>query len=148
MALFKNGEIVKDPWVTLDDDVEPGIDERDVIVTLERWQAQRDQFQAVAAAAGAEVFLIDCVAPEAVIRERLEQRMRTPGSISDGRVDILPAFQKQYEPVQTTGCKSGNLYYLRVDTTQPAERCVQQALAAIQERKATDDLCETYSRGG
>jgi len=57
-------------------------------------QAQRTLSQRVAAEIGAECYLLDCVAPEAVIRERLEQRVRTPGSISDGRWRIFRQFQR------------------------------------------------------
>jgi aminoglycoside phosphotransferase family enzyme/predicted kinase len=95
-------------------------------------QAQRTLIQRVAAEIGAECYLLDCVAPEAVIRERLEQRMRTPGSISDGRWRIFRQFQRQYEPVQASGPELNDMDYIRLDTTQPVERCVQQALAEIQ----------------
>ncbi|MCH9662985.1 MAG: AAA family ATPase, partial [Gammaproteobacteria bacterium] len=63
-------------------------------------RAQRALMQDVATDVGAECYLLDCVATEAVIRDRLEQRMRTPGSISDGRWAIFPQFQRQYEPVE------------------------------------------------
>ncbi len=69
-----------------------------VDAAFSKW-AQRRLIQGVAAETGVECYLIDCVAPEAVIRERLEQRMRTPGGISDGRWDIFPQFQQQYESI-------------------------------------------------
>jgi hypothetical protein len=104
-------------------------------------QAQRTRIQDVAAAVGAECHVLDCVAPEAVIRQRLAQRMRTPGSVSDGRLEILAQFQRQYEPVEASASKPGTTgyMYIRLDTTRPAEHCVQQALADIQEGRSTYD---------
>jgi len=79
------------------------------------------------------------VAPEAVIRQRLEQRVRTPGSISDGRWRIFRQFQRQYEPVEASGPELNNMGYIRLDTTQPVERCVQQALGEIQAGRSAAD---------
>jgi predicted kinase len=72
--------------------------------------------------------VLDCYAPETVLRQRLEQREQTPGAISDGRRDILSQFRRDYEPVQTS--EPG--YHVRLDTTRSIACCVQQALAAIQ----------------
>lgn len=111
-------------------------------------RAQRGLMQSVAAEAGAECYLLDCVAPEAVIRERLEQRMRTPGSISDGHWAIFPEFQRQYEPVDATGRERDGTGYIRVDTMQPVEHCVQHALADIQEGRSTYDRSDAHSGRG
>lgn len=113
-------------------------------------RAQRAQLQHVAAEMDAECYLIDCVASEAVIRQRLEQRMRTPGSVSDGRWAIFPEFRRQYEPVEvdTLHQELGNTCYIRIDTTQAAEHCVQQALAEIQQGRAIYDVGDAYPRSG
>jgi aminoglycoside phosphotransferase family enzyme/predicted kinase len=95
-------------------------------------RAQRARIQRVAAAVGAECYVMDCVAPEAVIRERLEQRSRRTGSVSDGRWAIFHQFRQQYEPVQADEHESGAMGYIRLDATQPVERCVQLALADMQ----------------
>jgi aminoglycoside phosphotransferase family enzyme/predicted kinase len=95
-------------------------------------QAERQRLATLAHEACADFFVIECVAPEAVLRERLEQRTRVPGTISDGRSDILPQFQRQYEPVQA----GEYAHHVRLDTTQPSECCVQQALAAVQEGRS------------
>ena len=102
-------------------------------------QAQRSLIQDVATKLEAECYLIDCVASEEVIRERLGQRMRTPGTISDGRLAIFPQFQRQYEPVQVSGPELDNMIYIRLDTTQPVEPCVQYALAEIQAGRSAHD---------
>ncbi len=109
-------------------------------------QTQRTQIQHLAAEMGAECYLIDCVAPEAVIRERLEKRMHTPGSISDGRLAIFPQFLRQYEPIQAGGSELDNTAYIRLDTTQPVEHGVRHALAEIQEGRAAHDPVDTHPR--
>ncbi len=44
MPLLKGGRIVDDPWTAVDDDM--GLPESGAIVSLERWQAEREQLQA------------------------------------------------------------------------------------------------------
>ncbi len=44
MALIKNGQIADDPWVTLKYDMEASVEHQDIIISLERWQAEREQF--------------------------------------------------------------------------------------------------------
>ncbi|WP_179131025.1 bifunctional aminoglycoside phosphotransferase/ATP-binding protein [Candidatus Entotheonella palauensis] len=111
-------------------------------------QAQRTLIQSVGTDAGADCYLIDCVAPEAVIRERLEKRMSVPGSVSDGRWAIFPQFKQQYEPVNVETLDGGLMptSYIRLDTTQPVERSVQQALGEIQKGRSAYDDGDAYSR--
>ena len=92
-------------------------------------QAERQRMATLADEVGADLFLLECLAPEDVIRHRLETRVRAPESISDGRWEIFPQFQRDYESVQEIepAC------HIRLDTTQCIELCVQQPLAAIQE---------------
>ncbi|WP_089717963.1 hypothetical protein [Candidatus Entotheonella palauensis] len=84
---------------------------------------------------------------QAVIRERLEKRMRTPGQVSDGRWSIFPQFKQQYEPVDVATLVTPTSY-IRLDTTQPVERSVQQALAEIQKGRSAYDHGDAYSRSG
>ena len=98
-------------------------------------QAQRAQFHALARAVGADCYLLECLVPEAMLQARLEQRMQTPGVISDGRLEILPQFKQGYEPVQAID----KMVHIRLDTSQPIAQCVQHALAAIQEGRSTFD---------
>ncbi len=44
MPLLKGGRIVDDPWTAVDDDM--ALPEGGAIVSLERWQAEREQLQA------------------------------------------------------------------------------------------------------
>ena len=107
-------------------------------------QTQRQRFQAVAQETGAECYVLECYASEAVIHQRLAARMQTPGSISDGRVEILPQFQQDYEPVTA----SEALFHIRLDTAPPVEQCVQDALAALQEGRFAYDCPHTHPGSG
>jgi predicted kinase len=98
-------------------------------------QAQREVIQAVAVEVGAECYVLECLAPETVIRERLDHRGRQPGAVSDGRWAIFPQFQQNYEPVQ----EIEGACHIRLDAAQPIEPCIAQALAAIQEGRAEYD---------
>ena len=109
-------------------------------------RAQRARMQGVAAELGAECYVLDCVAPEAVIHERLAQRLRTPGHVSDGRGEIFEQFKQQYEPVEIAAPEPGAAGSIRLDTTQATGRCVQQALAEIQKGRSAHDRGDAYSR--
>ena len=103
-------------------------------------QTQRQGFEAVAHETGAECYVLECYASEAVIRQRLAARMQTPGGVSDGRLAILPQFQQDYEPVTA----SESVLHIRLDTAHPVEQCVQDALAGIQEGRSAYDCPHTY----
>jgi len=94
-------------------------------------RSQRQRMQALAEGVGAECCVLECRAPEEVLRQRLRQRGGTAETDSDAREDLLPQFQREYEPVQRheTAC------HIRLDTTQSMESCVQQALAAIDAKR-------------
>jgi predicted kinase len=85
----------------------------------------------LAQAHGADFFVLECWAPVSVLHERLGQRAQTAQVISDGRPDIFAEFQRHYEPVQA----SAGAHHVRLDTRQPLEVCVRQALAALQEER-------------
>jgi hypothetical protein len=53
---------------------------------------------ALAGRYGADWLLVECRLPEALLRDRLEQRAGRGDSISDGRVALLPAQQAAFEP--------------------------------------------------
>lgn len=92
---------------------------------------QRQCMALLARKAKADFYILDCYAPEEIIRDRLAKRMQSPTSISDGRLEIFSEFQRAYEPVQRTE----SACHIRLDTAQSVTRCVQQALAAIQARR-------------
>jgi aminoglycoside phosphotransferase family enzyme/predicted kinase len=91
-------------------------------------RAERQRLAAIAQEVGAHCCLLECRAPESVIRARLRAREQSTGMLSDAREDILTQFQRDYEPIQ----ESEFACHVRLETTQSIEHCVQQALAAIQ----------------
>jgi aminoglycoside phosphotransferase family enzyme/predicted kinase len=91
-------------------------------------RAERKRLAALAQNVGARVYAIECLAPDAVIRERLRAREQATATISDAREDILESFRQDYEPVQDAELAC----HVALDTTQDIGTCVRQALAAIQ----------------
>ena len=91
-------------------------------------RADRQRLAAVAQEVGAPCCLLECLAPESVIRARLRAREQSPETISDAREDIFIQFQRDYEPIREREFPC----HVRLQTTQSVEHCVQQALAAIQ----------------
>ncbi|GIX47209.1 MAG: kinase [Candidatus Tectimicrobiota bacterium] len=89
-------------------------------------RAERQRCQALAARLGAECFVLECLAPPEVIRQRLAARQHQP-SVSDGRWELFAAFQRDYEPVT----EFDPAHHLRIATTGDAERSLYEALAAI-----------------
>ena len=62
---------------------------------------QRQAAYELAREYGARVLVIECNAPEKVLRERLAQRVEE-GAISDGRPEILDGQLRVFEPIQAT----------------------------------------------
>jgi len=90
-------------------------------------RAERQRVAALAHENGARVCLLECLAPESVLRHRLQAREQSAESVSDAQEDILSAFKRDYEPVRAGEWSC----HVRLDTTQEVEHCVQQALAAM-----------------
>jgi predicted kinase len=94
-------------------------------------RAERQRIVDLAEDLGADCCMLECLAPEAVIRHRLRQREDVVERISDAREDILAAFQSAYEPVHP----HEGTCHVRVDTTQSLDVCVSQALADRQQQR-------------
>jgi aminoglycoside phosphotransferase family enzyme/predicted kinase len=90
-------------------------------------RAERQRMQALAHEVGAEYCVLECTAPEEVLRQRLRQREKGPATVSDAREEILAQFQRDYDPVQ----RNETTCHIRLDTTQSIALCLQQALAEI-----------------
>ncbi|MGE3540358.1 MAG: AAA family ATPase [Candidatus Tectimicrobiota bacterium] len=90
-------------------------------------RAERQRLAELARDLGAACAVLECVVPEAVLRQRLEQRSRQSGAVSDGRVEILSQFRAAYEPLQADEA----LKHLRLDMTQDLRTCVQDVLARV-----------------
>lgn len=90
---------------------------RPVIVDASfRAQADRSALLQLAERLGVELRFIECTAPLALCRQRLQERARA-ASISDGRTEIFDAFVAAYEPV--TGLPAG--VHVRIDTSRPRD---------------------------
>jgi predicted kinase len=94
-------------------------------------RAERQRMASLAQEMKAQYCVLECWAPEAALRARLRERARSSASISDAREEILSPFRRDYEPIQT----DEGTCWVRLDTTESSEACVQQALAAIQEQR-------------
>jgi aminoglycoside phosphotransferase family enzyme/predicted kinase len=98
-------------------------------VLLDASFAKRTERQCMAAIAqkvGARYCILECLAPDSVLRARLQERDRSAETISDAREDLLEQFRRDYEPIR----ESEKACHVRLDTTRSIEGCVQQALAA------------------
>ena len=60
---------------------------------------ERDELRALAAAAGADFSLVQCVAPEAVLRERIARRMAADRDPSDATLEVLDFQLGAREPI-------------------------------------------------
>lgn len=88
-----------------------------------RSAAQRGAVRALAAELALPFTLIECSAPEAVLRERLRERARS-ASVSDGRLEIFDEFRRSYEPVR----ELSSAEHLALDTSGSLE----DSLAVLQ----------------
>jgi aminoglycoside phosphotransferase family enzyme/predicted kinase len=78
-----------------------------------RERGQRAAVLELAAAHGVDARFIECVAPEQLLRARLQKRARTR-SVSDGRLEILDAFMASYQPFDEMPAGA----HLRLDTSR------------------------------
>ena len=78
----------------------------------------------------AEVLFVQCVAPEAVIKERLAKRACQEGEPSDGRWEIYLKQKEVFEPPEEVPPEK----LLVLETTRPVEELVDQVLAHLFKR--------------
>jgi hypothetical protein len=95
-------------------------------------RAQRQRLVELAQTLDADCGILECWAPEAVLRQRLRQRDQAPASNSEARENILQAFERHYEPVQAAEFP----WHIRLDTSQDVMDCAQAALAMLQARQS------------
>jgi aminoglycoside phosphotransferase family enzyme/predicted kinase len=91
-----------------------------------RSSSDRAAFAALASELGVAFHFVECVAPEAALRERLRTRERGP-SVSDGRVEILESFMDSYEPADPASMPG----LLRLDTTRPLAANLERVRAQL-----------------
>ncbi len=88
--------------------------------------AARRRALELARAMKADFYIIECVAPEGVIRQRLEKRFER-SSISDGRWAIYEPQKKQLEPVTEVGAQK----HVIIDTSLPVEENAARVLERL-----------------
>ncbi|MBI2866068.1 MAG: AAA family ATPase, partial [Chloroflexi bacterium] len=81
----------------------------------------------VARSLGADFWAIECVAPEGVIRERLERRAREWPDASDARWEVYPQIKAELEPVTELPPER----HLVVDCSGSPGEALEKVLAAI-----------------
>lgn len=92
--------------------------------------AHREQARALAHRAGAIFTLLDCRASEAILQDRIRQRMQQGGDPSDATLDVLERQRHQQEPLQIDEQTTAiGLDMETVDADQLAERLRLPGLA-------------------
>jgi len=86
----------------------------------------RERARALAEEAGADLWVIECVADEATIRERLEERARSE-SVSDGRWEIFGDVRKGFEPIREVPPER----HLTVNTARSLEEVLREVEGRI-----------------
>jgi|Deesub1362A_J573_1020465.scaffolds.fasta_scaffold00057_124 hypothetical protein len=64
--------------------------------------------------------IIECTAPEEVIKKRMKRRISKGRGLSDADYDVYLKIKKQFEPIRRE--------HLTVDTTKPFNTCVDEIL--------------------
>ena len=76
-------------------------------------RAQRDRAAALAAEYGADFWVVECVAEEPIIEERLRRRQQRGTGVSDGRLEIYEREKSVFEPMDDVPPD----HYVRMDTS-------------------------------
>jgi aminoglycoside phosphotransferase family enzyme/predicted kinase len=92
-----------------------------------RRKRDRDRFRQLAERSSVPFHIVHTVCPEEVIRERLERRIATPGTISDGRWELFRDQADEFEPPDGS---EGN--YIMVDTARSSAETVELILHALE----------------
>jgi len=98
-----------------------------VLDATHRRRANRDAVRSLAAAAGARFLVVECVAPDDAVRERIDKRRASGQSWSDGRWEVYMDQRQRFEPLIAAEGDS-----VRVDTTAPLEQQLDRVLSGIQ----------------
>ena len=86
---------------------------------------EREKAAAAAAHAGADLWIIQCVCPDGVIRERIRSR---PAGFSDADLAVYESQRKMFDPLTEPATLNLTNRNLTVDTSRPAELVARQIL--------------------
>ena len=97
---------------------------RSVIVDASfRSRTERDACRSLAGRYGARLRILATVCPEEVVRQRLTARRQQPGEVSDGRWEIFPQHQANFEPLAAD--EAG---VIPLDTIRPVSELIDRVL--------------------
>ena len=80
-------------------------------------RADRERFAALAKAQGARFAIIDCTAPDDVLRERVASRAARGGDASEATLEVLEHQLRTREPLDAAECDAR----VAIDTTRPLD---------------------------
>ncbi len=89
-------------------------------------QQQRQSLAALAARLGVRCWLIHCLAPETLLRQRIAQRQREGRDASEADAAVLAWQQQRFEPLEA----APGMTVIEVDTADAA--CATRVMAALQ----------------
>ncbi|MGQ9571849.1 MAG: bifunctional aminoglycoside phosphotransferase/ATP-binding protein [Dehalococcoidia bacterium] len=95
-------------------------------------RARRQQAKELAQAMGARFFCLECRAAEEVIRQRLDERLRSGRDASDARWETYEAEKRVFEPVSELPPEE----HLVLDCDWPLAECVEYARRELERRLA------------
>lgn len=88
-------------------------------------------------------FVVECVAPEGLVKERLDARQAAGTDPSDGRWELYLAQKADFNPVTEFPAET----HLVVDTARPPEECLEEALGKIKGFVFPDASCAAQETG-
>jgi aminoglycoside phosphotransferase family enzyme/predicted kinase len=93
------------------------------------YKSRRDRQKALAAAerVKADFFIIECICPENIIKERLDLRMSDEGEASDGRWEIYRAQKETFDRIT----EMPESLHVIIDASLTPEECAYKALQKI-----------------
>lgn len=95
------------------------------------YKSDRNRALQLAQQCDIQMVILECRAPEAVIKERIEKRLRE-GTVSDARWEVFEAQKRYFEAVED----EPGLLHLIVNTTVPVPEIVDQILSRIEQAQA------------
>ena len=90
-------------------------------------RSERQMAHQLALSSGADFFIIECVCPETIVRQRLDARMSDREEASDGRWELFEAQRDSFQEIDEL---SGDCH-MTVDTSDSPEGCMEEAVEKI-----------------
>jgi aminoglycoside phosphotransferase family enzyme/predicted kinase len=102
---------------------------RNVIIDASfKKKQERQNASALAEKLAAHFFILECVCPEKIIKDRLEARVKNGADPSDGRWEIFQKQKNDFEPVKEEICGE---YHIIVNTSRNPTACIYDAIRTM-----------------